>query len=93
MDEQVTKKESPYMIYLHHGRQTWVRKDLKGTHRRVCLCYQCASFAPGLPETNCPIANLLYAVSLAHGTVTPVFECPVFVLGDPYAFKTPTGQP
>lgn len=79
-------------LYIHHGRQVWVRKDLKGTHRQVCLCYECKNFKPGLPELNCPIANLLYAVALTEGVVTPIFECPKFEQGEPYAFVTPTGQ-
>jgi hypothetical protein len=71
--------------YEHHGSLVWVNKELKGKHREHCLCFSCANFNPGKPETNCPIANLNYAVCLAEGMVLPVYECPKFVEGDPQA--------
>jgi len=67
------------ITYTHHGTMVSVRSDLQGKHREYCLCFSCEKFNPGKPETNCPIANLLYAVCLAHGVVTPVWECPQFV--------------
>jgi hypothetical protein len=82
---------SDFIQYTHHRKLVWVAKDLKGTHREVCLCYDCTKFNPGIPENNCPIANLLYAVALAHNLVTPVFECPEFKEGPHYQFKTPIG--
>jgi len=72
-------------IYKHHGREVCVRMDLKGKHREFCLCQTgpggidprpCHKFNPGAPETNCPKANLLYAVCIETGMTTPVFECP-----------------
>jgi hypothetical protein len=83
---------SVYIQYQHHHRLTSVREDLKGTHRDVCACYDCEHFKPGVPEDNCPIANLLYGVCLETGIVAPVFECPQFVRGERYKFTTPTGQ-
>ena len=68
-----------YKTYLHHGEVVWVREDLRGKHREHCLCHACQNFNPGLPEKNCPIANLLYAVCLAENLVTPVWECPKFI--------------
>jgi hypothetical protein len=68
----------PIIQYEHHGRTVWVDEDRIGLHRQVCLCLKCANFKPGLPEENCPIANLVFAACLAHGLVTPVLECPEF---------------
>ncbi len=65
--------------YPHHGRNVWVNPKLKGKHREHCLCFSCIKFNPGAPENNCPIANLNYAVCLAHNLVTPVYECPEFI--------------
>lgn len=84
--------EKKFVQYVHHGNRVSVREDLKGTHRDVCLCYDCKSFNPGLPEKNCPIANMLFAVSILAKTVTPVYECPVFEQGKRYEFTTETGQ-
>ena len=86
-------QDSEYIKVVHHGREVMVRSDLRNTHRDLCACYDCAKFNPGMPETNCAIANLLYAISLRIGTVTPVLECPEFMKGDRYSFKTKTGQP
>jgi len=68
-----------FVQYEHHGELVWVNEELKGKHREHCLCFSCANFHPGAPETNCPIANLNYAVCLAHGMTLPVYECPKFV--------------
>ena len=65
--------------YEHHGVLVSVIKSVKGKHKEHCLCHTCDEFVPGLPEENCPIANLNYAVCLAHNVVLPVFECPKFV--------------
>ena len=65
--------------YEHHGVVVSVMKSVKGKHREHCLCFSCENFHPGAPETNCPIANLNYAVCLAHNVVLPVYECPLFV--------------
>jgi len=74
--------------YSHHGRDVAVRSELKGMHSHYCLCITgpgfavegdqrpCKKFNPGKPETNCPKANLLYAVDIVTGMTTPVFECP-----------------
>ena len=67
-----------YKHYLHHGWNVTVRSDLKGKHREHCLCFQCARFHPGPPEKTCSRANLLYAVCVQTGMVTPVYECPKF---------------
>ena len=82
-----------YVQYSHHGKVVWVRKDLKGTHRDACMCYDCGNFHSGLPEGNCPIANLMFAVALAEGTVAPVYECPKFEQSERYKFQTVSGQP
>jgi len=56
----------------------WAVKEVRGKHREHCLCFSCEKFNPGTPEGNCPIANLNYAVCLAHGLTLPVYECPLF---------------
>lgn len=53
--------------------------DLRGKHREHCLCFKCENFKPGMPETNCPIANLIYAVCIVNGVTTPIYECPKFI--------------
>ncbi len=67
-----------YEHFEHHGRLVWADTELKGKHREHCLCFQCEEFNPGMPETNCQIANLNYAVCIATGITTPVYECPKF---------------
>jgi hypothetical protein len=64
--------------YEHHGKKVWTFKDLRGKHRQHCLCFHCSKFHPGVPETNCHIANLNYAVCLAFSLTLPVYECPEF---------------
>ena len=77
--------------YKHHGTTTWVRKSLRGTHRDVCLCYDCKQFNPD-PVFNCPIAQKLFEFCVEHNTVTPVYECAVFKEGERYKFTTETGK-
>jgi len=67
--------------YDHHGDMMWVRKDLKGTHRDNCLCYECRRFNPDDRQSNCPIANMLYSMCVLAGLVTPVYECKEFEPG------------
>jgi len=70
-----------FELYEHWAGKpkVWVRKSHKGLHREHCLCHVCDKFSPGLPEQNCPRANLLFAVCIALGMTTPVWECPAFV--------------
>ena len=69
--------------YEHFGTEVYVAKKLKGKHREHCLCWNCINFRPGVPEKNCPIANLVYAVDINCHIVTPVYECPDFDFGHP----------
>jgi hypothetical protein len=62
----------------HHGATIRVDSELKGQHRNHCLCFKCGSFKPGTPE-NCAIAQATYENRVKFNTVTPVYECPVFV--------------
>lgn len=64
--------------YEHHGVLVTVRSDLKGKHRKHCLCWSCNRFSPMDRDENCPIANLLYRFCVLTGCVTPVWECPEF---------------
>lgn len=64
--------------YEHHSATVWVASENKGLHREHCLCYSCKKFNPGVPEENCPLANLNYAVCLLNDMVLPVWECPRF---------------
>lgn len=63
----------------HYGKLVWANEESVGKNRELCLCYSCANFNPGAPETNCPIANLVYATAIATGITSPVLECPDFV--------------
>ena len=65
--------------YVHHGREVAVDSDLKGKHRSHCLCFICDRFNPGASD-NCPIAQKLYGLCVEHNLVTPVYECPDFVI-------------
>jgi hypothetical protein len=65
--------------YEHHGKQMWVRSDLKGQHRDHCLCYQCTKFNFEDREANCPIANALFHFDVLADVTTPVWECAEFV--------------
>jgi hypothetical protein len=67
--------ENEFEQYEHFGKSVWVRKKLRGKHRKHCLCFSCSKFKPGMPETNCHIANLNYALCLQCNLVTPVYEC------------------
>jgi len=67
-----------YEQYEHHGNIVWTRKDLKGKHRDHCLCHNCEKLNLVERASNCPKANLLYALCCALGMATPVFECPDF---------------
>jgi hypothetical protein len=64
--------------YEHHGSLVHVVSEVKGRHREHCLCWACEKFTPHDRDTNCPIANALYALCVEHSLVTPVYECPVF---------------
>lgn len=67
-----------FIRYEHHDSEVWVREDLKGTHRRHCLCWSpCQLFRPG-EVNNCPKAQKLYKLCVEEKMTTPVFECPDF---------------
>ena len=70
---------SKFIQYKHHDTLVWVNEELKGKHREHCLCFSCIKFNPGIPEENCSIANLNYAVCLNNNMVLPVYECPEFI--------------
>lgn len=65
--------------YNHYGTEVFVRNDLKGKHREHCLCYICGSLDTNNPDNNCPIANILFAISKGFALVFPVYECPNFI--------------
>ena len=67
-----------YEQYEHHGRDMWVRSDLKGKHREYCMCHSCKRFKPENREDNCPIANVLYRLCVLLNLTTPVWECERF---------------
>ncbi len=69
-----------YEQYEHHGKLVTVLSAVKGKHRLFCLCWNCANFHPDDRENNCPIANELYELCVKHNLVTPVFECPKFII-------------
>ena len=65
--------------YEHHGKEVSVQSELKGLHREHCLCFQCDRFKIG-QENNCSIAKQLYHLCVTFNLVTPVYECPEFVV-------------
>jgi len=69
-----------YKKYVHWEGYSpvFVRSDLKGKHQEYCLCWNCLRFRPENREENCHKANLLYAIDVAFGMTTPVWECPDF---------------
>lgn len=62
--------------YEHHGRLVTTRKETKGRHRELCLCWGCSKFNVDNPETKCKIADELYQLCVKHNITTPVLECP-----------------
>lgn len=66
-----------YIKYKHHREENWVRWDVKGKNRSICLCYDCEKFKPGTSE-HCVIAECTYRNCVMFNTVTPVIECPKF---------------
>lgn len=67
-----------YEQYEHHGKQVWVRSDLKGKHRKHCLCMVCKKINIVDRDKNCPIAQILFNNAVKFNLVTPVWECPEF---------------
>lgn len=73
----------PVITYLHHGLKVKVMEKNKGTHRANCLCHNgCLRFREGSGVENCKIARDLFRFDIDHGTVTPVYECPLYVTED-----------
>lgn len=66
-----------FIKYEHHGKDVFVREDLKGRHKEHCLCYSCAHFIPDT-EHNCPAAQQLFEYDVLFKMTTPVWECPIF---------------
>jgi hypothetical protein len=65
-------------MYKHHGAFVVVRSDLKGKHRKHCLCFQgCTHFNPGNAD-NCRMAEKIYQLCRDFNMVTPVWECPAY---------------
>ena len=70
--------EGNYDRYMHHGAWVSVRKDLKGKHREMCLCFSCCRFNLVDRRKCCHAARDLYKLCVKYNLVTPVFECPEF---------------
>jgi hypothetical protein len=83
------KAKGKYEKYEHHKKEVWVKKELKGTHRECCLCFDCENFHP-FEITNCHIAQANFELCKKFNTVQPVFECPEFK--EKFNAKTPTTQ-
>jgi len=65
--------------YEHHGESVYVISELKGQHRKNCLCFNgCLKFKPGEPD-NCPIAQAVYENCVKYNITTPMYECPKFI--------------
>jgi len=71
-----------YEKYNHHGKEAVVKSELKGKHRKHCLCFEpCKHFTPEDRKNNCKIANAVYKNCVDFHIVTPVWECPEFEKG------------
>lgn len=70
--------DKKYVTYIHHGNKVKVRKDLKGKHRELCLCFSCKLLNTENREKNCSIANAVYDNCVKYKLTTPVTECPSF---------------
>lgn len=70
--------------YHHHSPDlpVAVQSHLKGRHREHCLCFGCARFTPEDRDSNCNVANDLYALCVNNELAAPVWECPYFI--DPH---------
>ena len=68
--------------YHHHQWDVAVDEKLKGKHRDHCLCFVCDRFAPNM-SFNCPIAQAVFETCVKFGLTTPVYECSMFVEGEP----------
>lgn len=69
----------PIERYVHHGKEVAVDSELKGKHRTHCLCFVCDKFDPESPN-HCPIAKKVFDTCVEFNLVTPVYECPDFVM-------------
>ena len=69
-----------YQYYIHHSEYVpvWVRRVLKGKHRKFCLCHDCSRFNPGTKE-HCFMAQQIYCIDISLEMVTPVWGCPRFI--------------
>ena len=65
--------------YVHHETKVNVLEKNKGKHRENCLCHRCKLFVPDDRCLNCRIANELFAICVAYGVTTPVWECAKFI--------------
>lgn len=75
-------KFGKFEVYHHHGVPVWVQSDLKGKHRKHCLCWSCGRFNLDDREGNCRIANLIFRLDKALEVTTPVWECMEFYPAD-----------
>ena len=64
--------------YNHHGKDVFVKGDLKGKHRNYCLCFECKKLNITDRDKNCHIANIIFDNCVKYGITTPVFECGEF---------------
>jgi len=70
----------PVIQYEHLGRQVSVLEQLKGKYRKHNLCQLCEKYTPDNHHTNCRIANAIFDNAVDFSVVTPVYECPEFVV-------------
>jgi hypothetical protein len=64
--------------YEHHGKEVFVREDLKGLHREYCLCFKCKKLNMDDANKNCSIAKKVFSMCVDENLVLPVWECPEF---------------
>ena len=67
--------------YEHHGVKVSAISELKGKHRDICLCWNCALFSPGNAngQPNCSLAQMNFEMDVKFHLITPVIECQIYV--------------
>ena len=62
--------------YDHHGKEVYVREELKGKHRDHCLCFICDNFNMDNKDKKCKVADMIYHICIHYNLTLPVWECP-----------------
>jgi len=67
-----------FIEYLHHGKKTWTRQDMKDNHWDYMICPDCVDFEIKKEHNNCSISSEVHKLCVKHHLVLSVWECPKF---------------